>query len=149
MKHFFFFYIFSISKSKIIFELSFSCGSYRTRLARFCSNNMASQLPHDIYTTQRCLEIRMSSSSSTSDKDTGFSADYKVYSGSASIATSCRRFVSTFFFLILVEIKQKSFCLYLLSAALKSFYKNTLGNYLQCTLRLNFFLICPVRAVFQ
>ena len=95
---FFFFYIFSISKSKIIFELSFSCGSYRTRLARFCSNNMASQLPHDIYTTQRCLEIRMSSSSSTSDKDTGFSADYKVYSGSASIATSCRRFDSTFFF---------------------------------------------------
>jgi len=67
-------------------------------MATFCSDNLASKVPHKIYTQNSCLEIRLISD----DKDayegniyigfTGFTINYKTGVGSAGISYgSCRR----------------------------------------------------------
>jgi len=73
-------------------------------MATFCSDNLASKVPHKIYTQNSCLEIRLISD----DKDayegniyigfTGFTINYKTGVGSAGISYgSCRRFDDKFY----------------------------------------------------
>ncbi|XP_066913559.1 uncharacterized protein [Clytia hemisphaerica] len=61
------------------------------KLVRFCSNNMIGDLPHDIYTNQNCLKIRLHASEKNSTRQTGFVASFEVFStGYANVATQCR-----------------------------------------------------------
>ena len=75
----------------------FSCDCQNSdRLARFCSNNLVGDLPHDIYAFKSsCLRIHHHlSGNKESKKHTGFSAYYNIIRDSQSVqfATKCKRY---------------------------------------------------------
>lgn len=79
--------------SKDRLEVWVGCLTEARKIATFCSNNMVTSVPHDIYSKERCVELRLHTSPVPSVKSSsGFTLVYQTGHGSAKISERCESY---------------------------------------------------------